>query len=93
MKLIRSCLILSLPISYYFRILAASFYCSISSAVVSTATPAPPRPRRDEFALCHCRDGASDDPRDQSGNGYVLGHVPLEPHGDHGKPLFSSLVR
>lgn len=32
-----------------------------------------------------CRDGASDDPRDQSGNGDVLGHVPLESHGDNGE--------
>lgn len=30
------------------------------------------------------RDGSSDDPCDKPGNGHVLGHVPLELHGDYG---------
>lgn len=38
-----------------------------------------------QSAVMVCRDGASNDPRDQPGNGDVLGHVPLESHGDHGK--------
>lgn len=31
-----------------------------------------------------CRDGSSDDPRDQPGNGNVLGNFPLELNGDYG---------
>lgn len=31
------------------------------------------------------RDGASDDPCDQSGNGDVLGHITLESYGNNGK--------
>lgn len=38
-----------------------------------------------ELSFCFGRDGQGHDPRDQPGDGHVLGNLQMELHGDHGE--------
>lgn len=42
------------------------------------------------FSYSLARDRKGDDPRDQPRDGYVLGDVAMDGHGDHGKQLHIS---